>query len=137
MPLPIRSLHHIAVATRNADSCKAFYIEVLGFRELPRPPFNFRGAWLYNFGFQIHVIEHAEFAPDQGAEISSYSDHLAFAVTNIEEAKSILGERGIPFRERVNAGGTQQVFFHDPDGHTIELAVYGDPVKGYEAPVKN
>ena len=129
--LPIRSLHHIAVATRNADICKAFYIEVLGFRELPRPPFAFRGAWLYNYGFQIHVIEYADSAPSLGRAIDSHDDHLAFAVTDIEEAKASLTERSIAFRERVNAGGIHQLFFHDPDGHTIELAMYGDPAKGY------
>jgi glyoxylase I family protein len=57
-PLPIQRLHHIAVTTRDAERSRAFYRDVLGFREVERPPFSFRGAWLLNYGLQIHIIEH-------------------------------------------------------------------------------
>jgi catechol 2,3-dioxygenase-like lactoylglutathione lyase family enzyme len=129
--LPIRGLHHIARATRRPEESKAFYCEVLGFRELPRPKFSFRGAWLYNYGMQIHLIENPEVAPRPGGPIDSRLDHMAFAVDDLDAAKESLEARGIAFQERVNAGGVRQIFFHDPDGHHIELAVYGDPAVGF------
>jgi glyoxylase I family protein len=129
--LPIRSLHHIAVTTRDAEASATFYCEALGFRRLPRPPFNFRGAWLYGYGFQIHVIEHPSLAPDAAAPIDSRDRHLAFSVESLDAVRDALIARGIEHIERVNAGGVRQIFLHDPDGQTIELAVYGDPTKGY------
>jgi catechol 2,3-dioxygenase-like lactoylglutathione lyase family enzyme len=124
-PLPITALHHIARVTRRPSESIAFYRDVLGFRELQRPAFTFRGAWLYNFGVQIHIIENPAAAPDPERTIDSRGNHLAFHVTDIDESKSQLRSAGIEFTEQVNAGGIHQVFFRDPDGHFIELASYG------------
>jgi catechol 2,3-dioxygenase-like lactoylglutathione lyase family enzyme len=132
--LPIKGLHHVALTTRSAERSAAFYCEVLGFQQLRRPPFNFRGAWLYGYGLQIHIIENPDKAPDPAAEIDSRANHLAFAVEKIEPVRELLEARAVEFRERVNAGGTQQIFFRDPDGHFIEVAVYGDPSQGYTGP---
>ncbi len=132
-PLPIRELHHIARVTRRPDESAAFYRDVLGFRDLPRPPFNFRGAWLFNYGVQIHIIENQSAAGDSAGEISSRANHLAFAVDDMDLVKQRLAEHGIRYKEQVNAGGIHQLFFHDPDGHHIEIAVVGDPSAGYES----
>lgn len=130
--LPIRALHHIAVTARDYAASVRFYCDVLGFSELPRPPFAFRGAWLYGYGVQIHVIEHPPAVPELARPIDSRDDHLAFAVTDMDLARERLTAAGTPFTERTNAGGVQQIFLHDPDGHTVELAVYGDPSVGYQ-----
>lgn len=130
--LPIRALHHIAIATRDYQASVRFYCDVLGFRELPRPPFAFRGAWLFNYEVQIHIIEHPSAAPELERPIDSRDNHLAFAVTDLDLARERLQAAGTLFSERVNAGGVRQLFLHDPDGHTVELAVYGDPSVGYQ-----
>jgi catechol 2,3-dioxygenase-like lactoylglutathione lyase family enzyme len=122
--LPITALHHIARVTRRPEESIAFYRDVLGFRELQRPAFNFRGAWLFNYGVQIHIIENPPSAPDPQRTIDSRGNHLAFHVTDIEQSKRSLSSAGIEFIEQVNAGGIHQVFFRDPDGHFIELASY-------------
>lgn len=123
-PLPISGLHHVARVTRRPLESIAFYRDVLGFQELQRPGFNFRGAWLFNYGIQIHIIENASSAPDPQRAIDSRGDHLAFHVTDIAASKERLQSAGIEFIEQVNAGGIHQVFFRDPDGHFIELATY-------------
>lgn len=128
-PLPIQGLHHVARVTRRPGESTAFYRDVLGFKELERPGFNFRGAWLYNYGLQIHVIENVDAAPDPDRKIDSRGDHLAFHVSDIELAKEGLRARQIEFHEQVNAGGIHQIFFRDPDGHFIELASYGPTPK--------
>ncbi len=124
-PLPITALHHVARVTRRPAESIAFYRDLLGFRELQRPAFNFRGAWLFNYGVQIHIIENVSSAPDPERAIDSRGNHLAFHVTDVEASKNQLRSAGIEFIEQVNAGGIHQVFFRDPDGHFIELASYG------------
>lgn len=123
--LPITGLHHIARVTRRPEESIAFYRDVLGFVEIERPAFTFRGAWLFNYGVQIHIIENAAWAPNPERSIDARGNHLAFHVTDIELSKSKLAAAGIDFKEQVNAGGIHQVFFRDPDGHFIELATYG------------
>jgi catechol 2,3-dioxygenase-like lactoylglutathione lyase family enzyme len=130
-PLPIRGLHHIALVTARPEESAAFYRDVLGFRDLPRPPFNFRGAWLYGYGLQIHIIENAAAAEAEVGKIDSRANHVAFRVDAMPPVIEGLKSRSIEFREQVNAGRAHQVFFHDPDGHHIEIAVYGDPSIGY------
>jgi catechol 2,3-dioxygenase-like lactoylglutathione lyase family enzyme len=122
-PLPILGLHHLSLTTSDTDRSVRFYCELLGFRQLTRPNFNFRGAWLWGYGFQIHLIENAAKVP-QSSEIDTRADHIALAVNDTQEIVSRLDARGIEYRQQVNAGGIAQTFFHDPDGHQIELAVY-------------
>lgn len=123
--LPITRVHHVARTTNQPDQSIAFYRDVLGFQEIRRPPFQFRGAWLYNYGVQIHIIEHHERAKLTPEEIDTLAEHLALEVSDVELAKQRLEEHEIPYFEQVNAGGIHQVFFQDPDGHIVEVAVYG------------
>jgi glyoxylase I family protein len=120
--LPLRGLHHVAVTTRDPDASIAFYRDVLGFDVLERPNFNFRGAWLFKDGLQIHVIENT--TPDTGEKIDPRADHWAFATDDLDEVERSLKEKGIAFHKQVNAGGIPQIFFHDPDGHHIEVGIY-------------
>jgi catechol 2,3-dioxygenase-like lactoylglutathione lyase family enzyme len=122
--LPIRGINHIARATHRPDESIAFYRDLLGFREIQRPPFNFRGAWLYNYGVQIHIIENPGAALDPQRTIDGRDNHLALHVDDVELAKQRLREQGIEYFEQVNAGGVHQVFFRDPDGHLVEVATY-------------
>jgi catechol 2,3-dioxygenase-like lactoylglutathione lyase family enzyme len=131
-PLPIDGLHHVARVTARPDESIAFYRDVLGFKELSRPPFDFRGAWLFNYGFQIHIIENPKMAAPPVDKIDSRTNHLAFRVSSMELVKDRLTEHGIPYIEQVNAGGIHQIFFTDPDGHHIEIALAGDPSVGYQ-----
>lgn len=126
-PLPIKDLNHLALAVRDARIACDFYREVLGFREVQRPPFDFPGAWLVGYGIQIHILE-TEHALEHGDEPNSRANHYAFAVEDGSQIVEILNAHGIPFIQRLNAGKIHQTFFQDPDGHSIEVAVYpGDP----------
>lgn len=123
-PLPIRSVNHIARLTRHLDESRAFYRDVLGFREIPRPNFNFPGAWLYNYGLQIHLIV-SDDAPSNDGEISTRDAHVALHVDDTAEAERLLKEHGIPYRSNYVADrDVTQLFFRDPDGYHIEVATY-------------
>ncbi len=122
-PIPIRSVHHVARTTRRLEASRRFYRDVLGFREIQRPPFSFGGAWLYNYGVQIHLIEDPR-APDP-TEISTQTNHPTPHVDDIQQAKQLLEAHGIPYRENLQtATGVLQLFFQDPDGHHVELGTY-------------
>ena len=43
-PLPIQSINHISHGTSRLDDSTTFYRDVLGFRPIQRPPFDFPGA---------------------------------------------------------------------------------------------
>ncbi len=122
--LPVLSVNHMARNTRHLDETRAFYRDLLGFKEIPRPNFNFAGAWLYNYGVQIHLIVD-DLAPQAEGEISTRAEHLALQVNDLETAEKLLKEHGIPYRKNhVPERNVTQFFFRDPDGHHIEIGNY-------------
>ena len=48
MDMSVGVLDHYNVSTRKLPETIQFYEDVLGFKNGPRPPFNFPGAWLYS-----------------------------------------------------------------------------------------
>lgn len=132
--LQISDLHHVAVACRDAQVSMAFYRDILGFQMLPRPPFDFPGAWLFAGNMQIHLIQSQPGTSIPSSKIDSRTYHLAFRVPCLEKAKQLLASNGVSFIERINAGGIHQLFIQDPDGLNIELTVTNDPQYGYQQP---
>ena len=122
--LPIGFLHHIARVTRNLEASRAFYRDVLGFREIPRPKIGFPGAWLFNYGIQIHLIVND--APENPRDfIETRDNHLAFFVEDPEVVERLLTEHAVQFRvNRQTDTNLKQIFFRDPDGHHVEVACY-------------
>lgn len=123
-PLPIQSVNHIARVTHDLDASLAFYRDVLGFRQIWRPNFSFPGAWLFNYGVQIHLIATATGEAEAG-DISIRADHVAFHVADTDEVERLLAEHGIEYRKNVVPDtGVTQLFFLDPDGNHIEIGTY-------------
>ena len=53
MDMSVGELDHYNVSTRKLHETIQFYEDVLGFKNGPRPPFNFPGAWLYYGGHPV------------------------------------------------------------------------------------
>lgn len=124
-PITLDSLNHVSRQTKRLAESRKFYAEVLGFREISRPGFNFEGAWLYGAGIQIHLIGDGS-ASDPTPEINTRANHIAFAVADVDVMEQRLKALGVPYRRNVIPDrGIHQLFFQDPDGHTIELGRYG------------
>jgi catechol 2,3-dioxygenase-like lactoylglutathione lyase family enzyme len=124
-PLPLRALHHVARLTKRLDASRAFYRDVLGFREIPRPSLRFPGAWLAGYGLQIHLIVD-ESIEEPAGPIDTRANHLAFHTDDNGAIESLLAEHGVPYRVNVQSDtGLKQLFFRDPDGHHLEVATYG------------
>jgi catechol 2,3-dioxygenase-like lactoylglutathione lyase family enzyme len=116
-------LHHVSRQTRKLDETRKFYVDVLGFREITRPPFSFGGAWLFGAGIQMHLIEEPFTPPDM--TLNTRENHIAFAIDDMEAAEEALKEHGVPYRHNVvPERGTNQLFFRDPDGWMIELGLF-------------
>ena len=120
-PIEVTGLNHVALRTRNLEASRQFYIDVLGCREISRPPFDFAGAWLYVAGMQFHLIEDPE-TPLPSPEIATRVNHIAFHVNDLDAMAERLTAHGIPYRSStIPERNIRQVFFRDPDGWTIEI----------------
>jgi catechol 2,3-dioxygenase-like lactoylglutathione lyase family enzyme len=134
--LDIETLHHASLPASDLERSKRFYSEVLGLREVPRPPFNFPGAWYQVGDRTLHLIvgERATFRNGKG--IDSRDVHLAIRVRSFRGAIEHLAALGYqpldpqaanqdPFRTmRINAkatAGFPQIYILDPDRNVIEI----------------
>ena len=116
--MAIERLDHYTIRTSKLDATRRFYVDVVGLREGPRPPFAFPGAWLYCGDIPVvHLI---------GAEASASGtgtiDHVAFRATDLRQLHDRLRDSALGFEERtVPMLDVHQVFIEDPNGLTIEL----------------
>jgi len=128
--LPLLSLNHVSLLVRSVCASVRFYEDVLGFFLIKRPSsFNFHGAWLFNYGIGIHLLD-AETIEDEyttmnvSRPINPKENHISFQCTDVELVKKRLEVMGIKYvTALVEEGGIEvnQVFFHDPDGYMIEI----------------
>ncbi|TVU21598.1 hypothetical protein EJB05_31246, partial [Eragrostis curvula] len=125
--LPLASLNHISVVCRSLQSSLSFYRDVLGFVQIRRPgSLNFDGAWLFNHGIGIHLLQAEDPAsmPPVKTEINPKDNHISFQAESMDAVQRRLKELGIKYEHRrVEEGGlfVDQLFFHDPDGFMIEV----------------
>ncbi|KAK4361488.1 hypothetical protein RND71_020440 [Anisodus tanguticus] len=106
-----------------------FYEDVLGFCLVKRPSsFNFHGAWLYNYGIGIHLLENKAMEDldvnDEQRPINPKDNHISFQCTDVDLVKKMLEEMGMRYVTAVveeEGIKVDQVFFHDPDGYMIEM----------------
>ncbi|CAN6336430.1 unnamed protein product [Urochloa humidicola] len=124
--LPLASLNHISIVCRSVEESLRFYTDVLGFVPIRRPgSFDFDGAWLFNYGIGIHLLQ----SEDPGSlpektEINPKDNHISFQCESMAAVERRLKELSIPYVQRcVEEGGinVDQIFFHDPDGFMIEI----------------
>lgn len=52
--LPFTHFSHVSVTVTDLDKAKAFYGDVLGLKEIPRPDFRFPGVW-YSLGRALAI----------------------------------------------------------------------------------
>jgi glyoxylase I family protein len=122
--IEIESLHHVAVCVTDIDRAKQFYSEVLGLKELPRPPFDFGGAW-YALGDaqELHLIVHPPtLTMRRTTDIDAKDGHLAIRVSSYQETLEHLRRYGIECLDRPrNLTPWPQIYVTDPDGNVIEF----------------
>ena len=115
----ILELNHVALHVADLDASIAFYRDGLELAQIPRPAFDFPGAW-FRLGpkQELHLVA-GRALPTPG---HNQSRHFALQVDSIEAAEALLRRNGVAHRPRKRRpDGAWQLFLADPDGHRIEL----------------
>lgn len=80
--LPLMALNHVSRLCRNVQESIDFYTKVLGFVLIERPQaFDFDGAWLFNYGVGIHLVQSGD--EDRLPEthpLDPMDNHISFQV---------------------------------------------------------
>lgn len=125
MPI-VLGAHHMSFPVRDVERSRAFYENVLGLVEKPRPPqlvAMFPGAWYQAGACEVHLIQYPE-TMDVGApppSLNPMARHAAFAIADYPTTLASLRAHGLTVLETNPDVG--QMWVRDPDGHVIELIV--------------
>ncbi|KAG6587921.1 hypothetical protein SDJN02_15534, partial [Cucurbita argyrosperma subsp. argyrosperma] len=125
-PLRLKAVNHISIVCNSVEKSVDFYQRVLGFYPVKRPAsFTFHGAWLYNYGMGIHLLQSCEADEKPKKRVINPKDnHLSFQSENMGATEKQLKEMRIEYVKcEVEDDGifVDQLFFHDPDGLMIEI----------------
>ena len=117
--MAIKQLDHVNLRTANLAGMTAFYRDVLGFAEGPRPPFEFGGAWLYCSGqAAVHLVE----VERQPATQEPQLEHFAFQAEGMADFLARLRGAGVAYEIRVVPEfEIRQVNIFDPDGNHLHI----------------
>lgn len=116
--MTIQELNHVAIYVTDVKRSSEFYRTVLKLEPLPRPNFNFPGAWFSLGKQELHLIAEAgaPFFATHGR------NHFALRVDDIDAWENHLRDLKADYAPRkFRPDGALQVFLRDPDGHVIEL----------------
>ena len=117
--MTIAGMNHFTILTDDVAATVAFYRDLLGLTEGPRPGFAFPGAWLYA---DSHPILHLVGGRARSELKAGVIDHMAFSATGLAATLAALDAKSVEYQCRRQTGsGVWQVFFHDPNGAKVEL----------------
>jgi glyoxylase I family protein len=116
-----RGMSHVSFPVRDLARSLAFYRDVLGFAERPRPDLGVPGAWLSAGDAEVHLIAGVEGLPlgEPPPVLNPAAHHVAFRIDDYQAAADRLRAHDIPVLEAGPTNG--QMWVQDPDGHVIEL----------------
>ena len=117
--MKILAIDHIqlAVPAGEEDRAHAFYVEKLGFTEIPKPPelATRGGAWFQSGNVQLHLGVEAAFRAARKA-------HPAFLVDDLDSFIAVLQTAGYEIdTSQPPLDGYQRAHIFDPFGNRIEL----------------
>lgn len=137
--MPITSLNHYLVVSKNLERSKKFYQDVLGMKVADRPDFGFPGYWM-KIGNDICVhlaSQNANRIRDtfllkkhpRGTTGSGSVDHIAFLAEQPDEVRQRIQKSKVPMHFRsFPESKLFQIFLKDPDDVTIELNFLGQVI---------
>ena len=117
--MKILSIDHVQIAkpAGEEEKVRAFYIDLLGFSELPKPPELAKrgGAWLESGSVQLHLGVEADFHPARKAHPAFLVDDLNALIAKAQSAGYETDTAQPPL------DGYQRAHVFDPFGNRIEL----------------
>ena len=114
-----KQLNHVALHVENVEKSCAFYQDILLLEPIPRPAFDFPGAW-FRLGVdqELHLIG-GRICPTDSA---SRGNHFALLVEDIQAWECQFVKTGTHFKPmKTRPDGAYQIFVPDPDGHYVEI----------------
>ena len=131
--MAITHMQHYMVLSKDLEKTRHFYVDVLGLRAGPRPPFDFEGLWIYVGEVAVvHVATQSSYdatgrlAQTTGGQRhgSGSVDHIAFAANDYDQLIASFRKHGVQFRAtQVPGSDLRQLFVLDPDGIQIEINI--------------
>jgi len=117
--MKIVSIDHVQIAMPEGqeDSAREFYMNILGFREITKPPALIKrgGAWFQSENAQLHLGVEKDFHPARKA-------HPAFIVENLDALLEKVQLAGYEWDEsQPPLDGYKRAHIYDPFGNRIEL----------------
>ena len=114
----VRRLDHVQLAmpAGGEERARAFYRDVLGIPEMPKPPQLAKrgGCWFERGDLKIHLGVEAEFRPARKA-------HPALIVEDLGALIEALRAQHCAVRDDEPLEGYKRVYVDDPFGNRIEL----------------
>ncbi|MGF1489712.1 MAG: VOC family protein [Prochloraceae cyanobacterium] len=111
---------HTALLISDLEVAEKFYSKVLGLKKVDRA-LKYPGVWYQIGAHQIHLIVRENFKQElPNREKWGRNSHIAFAVNDLNEAKTRLETYGYPMQ--MSSSGRAALFTQDPDGNVIEIA---------------
>ena len=123
MPTITRLQHAaITVPIEGLEAARRFYSDVLGLKEVPRPPElqSRPGIW-YTFGTtELHIQTRSNVPPEKGDR------HPALVVDDIEGWRERFTEHAVDVIDQPTIYGRRRFNVRDPFGNLLELMTEGD-----------
>lgn len=111
---------HTAILVSDLEAAEEFYSKVLGLEKVDRT-LKYPGIWYQVGTHQIHLILHENLKTElPNQEKWGRNSHIAFAVSNLDEAKKPLETYGYPMQ--MSSSGRAALFTKDRDGNIIEIS---------------
>jgi catechol 2,3-dioxygenase-like lactoylglutathione lyase family enzyme len=114
----ITALDHVQLAAPpgSEDACRAYYRDILGMTEIPKPPVLAArgGVWFQAGAAQLHIGVEEPFVPARKA-------HPALRISGIREYAEHITARGARVTWDDNLPGHLRFYSHDPFGNRIEF----------------
>ncbi|HEU4557790.1 MAG TPA: VOC family protein [Longimicrobium sp.] len=122
----IEGIDHVALLVRDVEASVRWYCGVLGLRRLYQEVWGSFPAVVGTGGTSLALfpVASADPHPPPGPD-TICARHVAFRVNaaNFLAAQAELKRLGIPF-EFQDHQAAHSIYFHDPDGHQLEITTY-------------
>ena len=116
--MKIKQLDHIAIHVADVVASSDFYKKTLLLTELPRPAFDFPGAW-----FRLGTAQTLHLIGNRTKEVNAErrGNHFALQIDDADKWEQHLKSLSLNHIRKLRPDGAHQIFFQDPDGHWLEL----------------
>jgi lactoylglutathione lyase len=120
--MQLQRLDHVSLNVTDRARSIAWYRDVLGLPQLNQPTGDDEPVFLGQPGLQFGLFQAQQQSPLREPE-SSGLRHVALVVDDLDAAEERLRSQGVELRHE-DHGNARSVYFHDPDGHVLELTTY-------------